>query len=120
MIIVELKDIRMHAYHGIYERESIDGGEFEVQLQATYQENPDADFTDLDRLVDYAVLFEIVRERMLVPTPLIEKVANDIASKIKFRYPVIRSIRISIFKTGPPIPHMSGKAGVTIIANYED
>jgi dihydroneopterin aldolase len=120
MVSVELKAVRMHAYHGIYPGESEHGGEFEVSLTVTYRENPQTDFSDLSQLVDYSVLYELIHQRMMVPTPLIEKVAESIIRKVKHQYPVLHTIKLSIYKVSPPIPHFNGQAGVTIEKNYED
>lgn len=118
MITVELKDIRMHAYHGVYEAERIDGSLFELNLSVQYNEHPQSDFQDLNQTIDYAVLFDIVRQRMMVPTPLLEKVAQSIIRRIRHQYPQAVDITLSIYKLNAMIPHLEGKVGVTLHTSY--
>lgn len=117
---VELKDIRMHAFHGFYEGENTEGSPYSIQLQVQYAEREGSEYKDIHETIDYATLFTIVRERMMVPSPLLEKVAVSIIRKIKHAYPVARSICISIYKMKPPIPLMEGAVGITLSKTFDD
>ncbi|MFM7839257.1 MAG: dihydroneopterin aldolase [Chitinophagaceae bacterium] len=118
MITVELRDMRMHAFHGIFEEEHIKGSPYQINLKVSYPEEPQADFNQLEKTIDYAQLFSIVQERMLVPTPLLEKVALSIIRRVKHQFPVATEISISIYKLAPPIPNLEGNVGVTFQRSF--
>jgi dihydroneopterin aldolase len=120
MITVELKDIRMHAFHGFYEGENIEGSPYEIQLKVQYAEREGSEYKDIHETIDYAALYTIVRQRMMVPSPLLEKVAISIIRNIKHAYPVARNITLSIYKMNPPIPLMEGSVGITLSKTFDD
>lgn len=114
MITVELKDLRFFAHHGISEEERLTGNEYIVNLEVMYDPG-DSDFDNLDDVVNYETVFEIVRKRMMVPTPLLEKVANSIIRKIHHKLSSVQEIRISIHKVQAPIPYLDGMVGVKMV-----
>ncbi len=118
MIIVELQNIIMHAYHGIYEGEAKIGSDYEVNLKVSYNEGK-SDFSSINSTINYAEIFEIVQQRMKVPTPLLEKVAEGIIRKIKHQYSFAKEIVISIYKLQPPIEIFQGKVGITMHKTFD-
>ncbi len=119
MLTVHLNDLRFFAHHGIYDGEPEAGGEFEVQLEVKYEEKQ-IKFNDLKNILNYAELYDIVKKRMLLPTPLIEEVAESILHKIRQQYSFVKEVSISIFKLQPPIENFQGKVGVTLQKKFED
>ena len=109
-----LKDLRFYAYHGVFEEERKTGNEFKVDLSVftPYDDNIRSD--DLSKTVSYANLFNIIKEEMSIPRNLLEKVAIEIALKIKRDFPVIQRGRINIEKIHPPIPGMIGSAAIAL------
>jgi dihydroneopterin aldolase len=89
MIAVHLKELKFHAYHGLYAGEEKTGGPFEVNLSVWYQ-----------------------------PVGLIETVAEDICAQLKQRFAVISKIELSIDKCSPPIENFSGKTGITMYKTF--
>ena len=120
MVTVELKDIRLHAFHGFYEGEQAEGSPYLINLEVQYAESEGAEYEDINETIDYAALFSIVRERMLVPSDLLERVAASIIRNIKQAYPVARMISISIYKLKPPIPQFEGNVGITLCKTFDE
>lgn len=118
MLTVHLSNVKLFAYHGVYPEEALIGNEFLVNLDVVCEESH-RQLYDLSTLVNYEVLFEIVRKRMAIPTPLLEEVADSILSKIKHEYPTITSAKISIAKLHPPISKLEGNVGITLEKTYE-
>lgn len=112
MIAVHLKDLKFYAHHGLYAREDKAGGPFEVNLSVYYE--PGGKIISLDQTINYVALFEIVRQRMMQKSSLIETVAQDICDTIKTRFPVINEIKLDIDKCSPPIENFQGKTGITL------
>lgn len=113
MVTIELQNIRLHAFHGLYAGEEKTGSPYEVSVKVVYNENG-SQFDNLENTVNYVTVFEIIKERMSIPTPLLEKVATGIIDQIKHRFPFTVEILVSILKLEPPIENFQGKIGVTI------
>ena len=109
---VHLKQLRLHGFHGLDEGEDVLGGEFEVSLTASYI--PEATpIVSIHQTIDYTLLYDIIKQRMLIPTPLLETLATEIVSEIFAKFPAILEVDISIFKLHPPIKNFQGSVGVT-------
>lgn len=118
MVTIELHNIRLQAYHGVYEGEQKTGSPYEVNLKISYNEG-DAKFDDVKHTINYVEVFEIVKQRMKVATPLLEKVAEGIIRKLKHQYPFATEIIISIYKLEPPIENIQGKLGITMQKQFK-
>lgn len=117
MVSIELLDVRMFAFHGLHDGEQKTGNEYVVNLLVSYQENTDS-FESLQNTIDYVALFEIVKQRMHVATPLLEKLADGIIRKIKHRYSFVNEIKLSVHKLQAPIENFQGRIGVTLYKKY--
>lgn len=117
MLTVHLHNLLFHSYHGLYNGEELIGNDFEVNLDVTYDVNG-ADLDSLKYLISYEDLYKIVQNRMQVPTPLLEELANGIMHKIKHQYAQVESIRISIFKLKAPLLNFQGKVGVSFFQKF--
>jgi dihydroneopterin aldolase len=113
MITVHLQEVFLFAHHGIYEQERENGNTFEISLHVSY-EQPAGDLDDISRMVDYEVLFGIIRHQMKTPSPLLEQVCHSVISQVKQYYPQVTKISMSLFKLKAPIAGFEGKAGVTL------
>ncbi len=112
MIAVHLKELKFHAFHGLYADEEKVGGPFEVNLSVWYDQG-DA-ISSIDQTIDYTILFNIVKKHMQQRTPLLEMLAEQICDTIKARFPVITEIKVEIDKCSPPIENFQGKTGITL------
>ena len=79
----------------------------------------DRPFESLETIVNYVNLFAIVKQRMHQPSPLLEKIADEIIGKIKVQYPFIREVILSIYKLQAPIGNFQGKAGMTLHKKFD-
>ena len=118
MLTVHLSNLRFFAHHGAHEGESETGGGFEVHLQVGYEEKK-IKFNDLKNVLNYEELYHIVKKRMMMPTPLLEEVAESIIRKIRHEYSFVKEVSISIFKLQPPIGSFQGKVGITLHKKFD-
>lgn len=109
---IALTDLRFMARHGVFEQERKVGNEFIVDLEVTIPEPQPND--DLAATVSYADLYEIVREEMAMPRQLLETVASTIADHILHDFPIVCKGSVSICKSTPPIPGITGSAKITL------
>jgi len=118
MLTVHLSDLKFFAHHGAYEGEATAGNEFEVQVRVSYEEKK-IKFDSLKNVLNYEELFQLVRKRMAVPTPLLEELAEGIIRKIRHEYSFVKEVSISIFKLQPPIGGFQGKVGITLQKKFD-
>jgi dihydroneopterin aldolase len=119
MVTVQLHNLLFSGNHGVFKEELATGNTFEVHLDVLYDER-DRPFESLETIVNYVILFAIVKERMHQPSPLLEKIADEIIHKIKAQYPFIREAILSIYKLQAPIGNFQGKAGMTLHKKFTD
>ncbi|HXB07824.1 MAG TPA: dihydroneopterin aldolase [Puia sp.] len=113
MVTVQLHKMIFSGRHGVFKEELATGNTFEVDLDVSYDESG-RPFNGLDSIVNYVTLFDIIKERMHQPSPLLEKIAEEIILRIREQYPFILEVVLSIYKLQAPIGNFQGKAGMTL------
>lgn len=119
MFTIQLDRVRFHAYHGLYEEERKLGNEFELTLHAYYQLG-DLPVTSMEETVDYTQIYELVKKRMDVPTPLLETVVSHICLDVLERFELIHSVSCTLSKLHPPVEQMRGSLGVNLTLHRND
>ena len=115
MDYIELTNITFHAYHGVMEDERKVGNTYTVDLKL-YTDLSKAMQSDcLNHTVNYAEVWQCVREEMNIPSCLLEHVAGRIIHRIKTVFPDIQSIEIRLAKKNPPIGADLREASVVIL-----
>lgn len=117
IMIIELKGLRFHAFHGLFPEEKKTGNDFEVNLLVGFVPKS-AIMKDIDSTIDYARLYEILKAEMQNPRALLETLAMEIAELIHSLFPEIKRIDISIRKNHPPILNFDGNIGVRYQMEY--
>ena len=112
MVTVRLHNLLFNACHGIHEEEKILGNEYIVNAAFEFHET-DAVITHISDTVNYEIIYNIIKERMNIATPLLETVVMETGNKIHNAFPDLKSISISIKKMHPPIEGMQGAAEVS-------
>ena len=116
---IELKDLKIRAFHGYYKKEQEIGSFFIVNLAVQYFSSVKQD-SSLDDSVNYEQLFRIVTQGMKNTKPLLEDVCLVILEKIEVAFPFISQSAITIEKINPPISHFNGKSvKVSLERKYE-
>jgi dihydroneopterin aldolase len=116
MIKILLQQYRCKAFHGVLPEEQVTGGEFEVNLDVSFDEPGIVE--DLKDSISYTHLLDMVKASMRVSKPLLETVCQEIAAEIKTAYPFVREINITISKLTPPITNFQGRVGVSYQKKY--
>jgi dihydroneopterin aldolase len=119
MITVQLHDVKINAAHGIYDGEESLGNPYIINLDVTYDEGT-GDLEKISNTIDYVDLFEIVKNRMMIPTGLLEKLCDSIIRHLRHQYPFIKEVNLSIYKLQAPIRNFHGKVGVSMNKKFND
>ena len=111
MVTIHLDKLRFNAFHGIHDEERILGNEYIVDCIIEFHENEEV-IVHIDDTINYVAVYDIIKNRMAVPTHLLETVAMKIGYEIYESFPQVKSISVSITKLHPPIEAIQGSVGV--------
>lgn len=112
MLSIHLHDLLFHGLHGLYEEEQVLGNEFRVNLTVWHREVT-IPVKSLQDTINYVAVYELVKEKMAIPTLLLETLATTIAKDILATFRQAEKVQITIHKLNPPIPEFTGSVGVT-------
>lgn len=112
-MIITLENIETHAFHGVLPQETEVGGQYVVDISLTVPDESSTETDSLEHTVNYAEVYEVIREEMAIPSKLIEHVAGRIARRVRKEFPLVSQVRIILTKKHPPI------AGANINARIE-
>ena len=112
---IYLRNVRFHAFHGVLPQEGIVGNDYLVNLVLDYDFSSAMKTDDLQGTLNYAEVYQKVREEMAVPSKLLEHVAGRIAHRLFSDFPEIQKLQLSITKVNPPMGAYSDGAGVEVV-----
>lgn len=114
---IHLEALRFFANHGVYEEEREKGNHFTVDLRLTLTDGSQAIAHDqLSGTVNYAEVYDVVKEEMEQPSNLIEHVAGRILQHIFRRFPLVETATIKIRKDNPPMDAVTDGCSAVITA----
>lgn len=112
MMYIHLHNLRFYSFHGVHEEEKILGGDYEVNISVGFEPATKA-IHHLNETLDYTSIFQMVKQRMSIPTPLLETIAMEISAALQDKFPSVAKISISVKKLYPPINNFEGSVGVS-------
>jgi|SRR5437764_1064968 dihydroneopterin aldolase len=116
--IIELKNLRFFADHGMFQEEIKVGNEFEVDITLKCKA-PKKEITSLDQTVNYVEVYRIIQEEFKTRRSLLETTAMKIAEKIEEQFEELEQLVICIRKLNPPIINFSGSVGITYTKTFK-
>lgn len=112
---VHIDGIRLHARHGVLPQEQLTGNDYIINVRASYDISRAMQTDDVADTLNYAEVYNIIKEEMSVPSKLIEHVAGRIANRLMDSYSQISSVMLRITKCNPPMGADCNGAGVEIL-----
>ena len=109
-----MKGVHFYGFHGVMSQESRVGAHFLLDLRVGYPLEKAMQSDDVADTLDYAKLYELVRNEMEIPSKLLEHVAGRIVNTILESFPMVTSIDLSLSKENPPMGADCAGAGVEI------
>jgi dihydroneopterin aldolase len=103
MQTINIRGIRLYAYHGCLEEEAIIGADYivNVQLKGDFSIAMKSDI--LADTADYIIVYRIVKEEMAIRSKLIEHVCERIASHLKKELAIVEQLSVEVIKRNPPM-----------------
>lgn len=112
---IHLKGIQIYAYHGVLPQENIIGSYFHINLSIKTDFSHAAQTDQIEDTINYADLYETIKDEMKISSQLLEHVCERIARRLFNDFPSIEEIDIELNKDNPPISGTCGKSiGVTV------
>lgn len=112
---IKLSKVHFFSHHGVMPHEKIAGNDFEIDLTVHFSAVTAMKSGDLEKTINYALIYDLLKEEMSIPTPLLEEVCYRILKKLSTRFPQITKAEITLTKLMPPIAGFQG-AGVSFTA----
>ena len=95
-MIVKVQGAKFVVCHGIYEEEKVVPNHFVVNCSVFF-DNPEHKL-----VVDYSVLYELIKNTMGIPRDTLEELVDEIISKVKSKFPFAHKIEVEVKKMNPP------------------
>ncbi len=117
MGLIAIEGMDFHAYHGYYEEERRVGGRYtvDVYVETDFEEAAKGD--ELEKTVNYEVIFAVVEKRMKQKTKLLETIVQDLMVELQNQFSGLHSLRVRINKHNPPL---AGKVARTYVELSQD
>jgi dihydroneopterin aldolase len=103
MGIIQVKNIKLYAFHGCLDEEAKIGSEYKVDVEVKASLRKSAKTDELADTVDYVHLNHIVKEEMAIRSKLLEEVAQRILNRFFKEIKMIKRAKVSVAKINPPI-----------------
>ncbi len=111
---VFVKNIRLHAFHGVMPQERVTGNDYLVSVSADCPLAAAAESDSVDDTLNYAHIYNIVKEEMALQANLVEHVAGRIGRRVLAEFPLADNVRVEVVKLNPPMGAACDGAGVEL------
>ncbi len=116
---ISLHNVRFHAFHGVLPQERTVGNDYVFSLRAGYDVSRAIETDDVAHTLNYAALYEVVRQEMAIPSNLIEHVVGRIGERLLAEFPAITTLHLTLCKQNPPMGAQLQGAGVEVFLENE-
>jgi dihydroneopterin aldolase len=112
---IKLKGMEFYAYHGHLPEEQVIGRYFSVDVTVETAVCKAMETDNLEDTVDYHKIYTIVNREMLLPSHLLEHLAQRIIGAVKTELSAIDKVEVCIRKNNPPLGGKIEYAEIQII-----
>ncbi len=116
-ITITLNELRFFAFHGLYPEEKITGNEFVLDIEVSFHPEQGTIIV-LEDTINYASIYQLVKNRMEVATDLLETLVMDMANNIHQHFTQTNLISIYIRKIHPPLANFEGNVGLRYVRHF--
>lgn len=98
-----LEDLKIYVYHGVLPEENIIGTYYLVNAELEVDLWKAAESDELADSVSYTDINDLIHEEMKIKSKLLEHVAGRIISRVEREFSAVKSVKLKITKTSPPM-----------------
>lgn len=113
-MFIQMKGIQLYAFHGVDPQENTVGANFYIDLSLKTNFSRAAQTDNLKETVNYADVYQAIKEEMRIPSKLLEHVCERIAHRLFGDFPSIEEIDIALTKENPPMGACGKNIGVSV------
>lgn len=113
---ITVQGINIYAYHGCLEEEGLIGTNYTVDVIMETDFTEAAQTDDLNKTIDYVIVYQIVKKQMAIRSKLIEQVGQRIVDEIKATFATIKKLEVKVTKLNPPMNGDVSRVSITIRA----
>lgn len=114
MGVIEIEGMEFYAFHGHFAEEQAVGGRFVVDLMVVTDCYMAAKSDNLSDALNYQIVYQIVKDEMLIKSSLLEHVAGRILDRLFVAFQGVERVKVKISKLNPPMGGQIGKVSVTL------
>jgi dihydroneopterin aldolase len=100
---IRLNGMEFYAYHGCYREEQLTGNRFSVNITMEIDMKEVSYSDDLRDALDYAEVYELVKQEMAIRSHLLEHVSRRILDRLFEHFPQLNHASVCIAKHDPPV-----------------
>lgn len=115
---IELTGMKFFAYHGVGKQELLVGNYYLVDVRYTFWAEAACTSDTIEDTINYADVFELIKNEMSHPSKLLEHVAARLLQALKLRFDSILGIRLKVSKLNPPLMGEVQSASVVLEKHY--
>lgn len=116
MGIITIEGMQFYAHHGYYKEEQILGGKYSVDVYLEVNFDEAATTDNLQKTINYEIIYAIAKTEMDMPAKLIEHVCKRILSAIQQKFKDLKSVTVKVSKYQPPLKGSVEKVTVQLSA----
>lgn len=111
---IHLEGLEFYAYHGHFAEEQVVGNDFLVNAWIECDLLPAAASDNLEDALDYQLVYQMIKEEMMIPAKLLETLAGRILTRFGKTFPQAEEAWIKIEKLNPPLGGKIKSVGVEL------
>ena len=100
---IRLNGMEFYAYHGCYREEQLTGNHFVVDITLETDMDKASKSDNLCDALDYADVYELVKQEMSVRSFLLEHVSRRILDRLFEHFPQLKRAEVCVEKLNPPV-----------------
>ena len=100
---IRLNGMEFYAYHGCHREEQLTGNHFLVDIAMDTNMDVASKSDDLRDALNYAEVYELVKQEMAVRSHLLEHVSARILGRLFERFPLLERAEVCVTKLNPPV-----------------
>lgn len=114
MAFIDIKNMEFYAFHGCFSEERNIGTHFRVSLHMQVDTEIAQKSDSIDDTVNYLSVYQTVKRQMMVPSRLLENVADRIATSVLSEFPSVEFVSVKVSKLNPPLGGKMESVSLTI------
>ena len=100
---IRLNGMEFYAYHGCNYEERLTGNHYVVDIAMDCDMEKASGSDDLRDALNYAEVYELVKEEMAIRSHLLEHLSSRILDRLFERFPMLNSAEVCATKLNPPV-----------------